>query len=311
MSMVAAAAVFLFAAAQAQGQTFEIVGRVEPAVRASVTLHGATSAFTSSTLTAADGRFRFRNVAAGQYVVIAFSPGYGERRTTVDVGPASADPRRRFEMTVRLDENTHVGAGAKVSAAELSVPDSARKEYNEAQKCLTRRDVPCAIARLERAVEIAPRYAGAWNNLGTIAYHAREYPKAESYFRRSLEADPQAYEPLVNLGGVLLSLNRPEDAYHFNLHSVLARPMDALANSQLGMTYFMLGKPDLAEKYLLEARKLDPAHFSHPQLFLAEIYLRRRETAKAADALEEFLRHHPNSPNADKMRAEVDRLRAR
>lgn len=307
-SMGAVIAVLLLAA---EAQTFELTGRTDPPTRASVTLHGATSAFTSSTLTGPDGRFRFRRLLAGQYTVVAFAPGYGERRTTVDVGPASVDSKGRLDLMVRLDEDAHVGAGAKVSAAELRVPDSARKEYSEAQKCLTKRDVPCAVARLERAVEIAPGFAGAWNNLGTIAYHAREYPKAESHFRRALEADPEAYEPLVNLGGVLLSLNRPEEAYHYNLHSVLAKPVDALANSQLGMTYFLLGKADLAEKYLQEARRLDPAHFSHPQLFLAEIYLRREQPSKAADVLDEFLRHHPNSPNAAKLRSEVERLRSR
>lgn len=303
------AAVLLCAAAHAS--TFEVRGRVEPAVRASISLQGATSAFTASTLTGPDGRFRFRRIPAGQYTVAGFAPGYGERRTTIDVGPASAGSDGRFELTLRLDENAHLGAGAKVSAAELRVPDSARKEYNEAQKCLNKRDVPCAVARLERAVDIAPGYAQAWNNLGTIAYHAREYPRAESHFRRALEADPAAYEPLVNLGGVLLSLNRPDEAYHYNLHAVLARPVDALANSQLGMTYFMIGKPDLAERYLQEARKLDPGHFSHPQLFLAEIYLRRGERAKAADAMDEFLQRHPNSLNAGKLRAEIERLRRR
>jgi Tfp pilus assembly protein PilF len=307
--MAPLAAVVFFAAVQVQ--TFELLGRVEPAARASVTLHGATSAFTSSTITGTDGRFRFRRVLAGQYTVAAFSPGYGERRTTIDVGPASVDSKGRFELTVRLDEHAHIAAGAKVSTAELRVPDSARKQYTEAQKCLTKRDVPCAIARLERAVEIAPDFAGAWNNLGTIAYHARDYPQAESHFRRALQADTSAYEPLVNLGGVLLSLNRPDEAYHYNLHAVLAKPVDALANSQLGMTYFMNGKLDLAEKYLQEARRLDAAHFSHPQLFLAEIHLRRGDARKAADVLDEFLRHHPNSANAAKMRSEVDRLRTR
>jgi tetratricopeptide (TPR) repeat protein len=307
--MSALTAVLLLAVSQAP--TFEVNGRVEPPARASVTLHGATTAFTVSTLTNADGRFRFRRVLAGQYTVAAFSPGYGERRITIDVGPASVDAKGRFELLVRLDENANVSAGAKVSAAELRVPDSARREYSEAQHCLTRRDVDCAIRRLNRATEIAPGYAQAWNNLGTLAYHAREYPKAESHFRRALEADSGAYEPLVNLGGVLLSLNRPEEAYHYNLHSVLARPSDALANSQLGMTYFMLGKPDLAEKYLEEARKLDPAHFSHPQLFLAEIHLRRGQPGKAADILDEFLRYHPNSPNAERMREQIVVLRNR
>ena len=52
------------------------------------------------------------------------------------------------------------------------------------------------------------------------------------------------------------------------------RPMDALANVQLGVNYVNLRKPDLAVKYLKEAKRLDPGHFSTPQLALYEIYLR-------------------------------------
>ena len=53
-----------------------------------------------------------------------------------------------------------------------------------------------------------------------------------------------AYEPLVNLGGVLVTLNKLDEAWKFNGFAVLERPGDALANSQMGMTYFGLGDFD-------------------------------------------------------------------
>ena len=59
---------------------------------------------------------------------------------------------------------------------------------------------------------------------------------------------------------------------------------------------------DLAEKHFIEAARLDPAHFSHPQLFLAEIHLRRGDRRAAADDLDSFLKHHPDWPQAAKMR---------
>ena len=113
------------------------------------------------------------------------------------------------------------------------------------------------------------------------------------------------YEPLVNLGGVLINLHKLDEALDLNVHAVLARPNDALANSQLGMTYFAVGSFDAAAKYLERARKIDPAHFSHPQLFLAEIHLRRGKTSAAADDLEDFLRQHPDYPQAAKMRQKI------
>jgi regulator of sirC expression with transglutaminase-like and TPR domain len=69
------------------------------------------------------------------------------------------------------------------------------------------------------------------------------------------------------------------------------------------------GNFDLAVKYLEIARRIDAAHFSHPQLVLAEIHLRRGENAAAADALEDFLKHHPDYPTADKIRENIAKLR--
>jgi Tfp pilus assembly protein PilF len=62
---------------------------------------------------------------------------------------------------------------------------------------------------------------------------------------------------------------------------------------------------------LEKARQVDPAHFSHPQLVLAEIHLRRGEKAAAAEAMEDFLAHHPDWPQAAKMREKIADLRGK
>jgi tetratricopeptide (TPR) repeat protein len=283
---------------------------VIPERQAYISLYGAIRPFSASTLSDDSGRFRFKGLDAGQYSLSAFIPAYGEKRFTIDVGPSSTDAKGCYRVTVHFDQGAPPETvGGTVSAAELAIPERARKQYLEAQKRLGKRDIGGAVERLKKAVELAPAFMAAWNNLGTIAYQTRRYTDAEEYFRKALLADPGAFDPLVNLGGVLLNLQKFDEAYQYNQFAVLKRPADALANSQFGMNYFQLGKPDLAEKYLLEARRLDPGHFSHPQLLLAEIYLRRHDPAKAADQLEDFLRYHPDWPAAQKMRESIARLR--
>ena len=184
-------------------------------------------------------------------------------RRTIEVGPSQADARNRIELTVELrdgefESHDSVRRDAMVSAKELAIPERARREYEEAEKRLARRDVEGAVAHFERAVELAPQFSEAWNHLGTIAYQARDYPRAESCFRKALDADPEAFQPLVNLGGVLFNLSKFDEALQYNLYAALTRPNDALANSQLGMSYFYLGKLDLAQKYLTAANRSIP-----------------------------------------------------
>jgi tetratricopeptide (TPR) repeat protein len=293
---------------------YELSGRIEPESLASVSVYGATTPFHTSTLSDARGRFRIRKLLAGTYTVAVFIPGKGEARQTVEVGPGTAGAGRRVPALLRFQDSDFVARDAlrrrhAVSAKQLAVPGRALREFDEASKALSRRAIAEAVEHLERAVEIAPQYANAWNTLGTVNYQTRNFARAEECFRRSLDEDPEAYEPLVNLGGVLVTLHKLDEAMSYNLHAMLVRPNDALANSQLGMTYFELGRFELALKYLERARQIDRAHFSHPQLLIAEIRLRQRQPTEAAEALEDFLRQHPDWPAAAKLRETIGQLR--
>jgi Tfp pilus assembly protein PilF len=292
---------------------FELSGQLLPPGRASVSLFATQTPFTAATQSDAAGRFSFKNLQADDYTVAVFIAGRGEARRTVEVGPAVAGPHRRVSLTLDLKDSDFEQAGPvrrhSVSTSQLAIPDAALREYQQAEKDLERHDSEAAAKRLENAVVMAPQFAKAWNELGTIAYQTSKFDRAEECFRQALAQDPGAFEPLVNLGGVLVTLHKLDQAADYNLRAVLTRPNDALANSQLGLTYFELARMDLAEKYLERARQIDPAHFSHPQLVLAEIHLRRGERREAADVLEEFLKYHPDWPQAAKMRQTIAELR--
>ncbi len=289
-------------------RAYDLNGRIDPAGSVTVFLHGATTPYENSTISDADGRFHFAKVPAGTYTVVIVTAARGEAVRTIDVSKGLVDSKGRLEIALKLDSaklESEGGRGtvATVTATYLSIPDRAMKEYEEAQRCLTRSDSACASTHLERAVTVAPRFTAAWNQLGTIAYQSHRYPEAEGDFRKALETDPDAFPPLVNLGGVLLNLDRPQEALDYNQSAVRRRPNDALANSQLGLNYFELNEPELAETSLKNAIQLDPAHFSHPQLTLAEIYLHRGDRAAAAEQMQDFLKRHPDSAQATRVRA--------
>jgi len=300
-------------ALRAAGPLYELSGRFTPAGSASVSLFGVSGPFSTSRLSDQDGRFAFKRLEAGTYTLAIFLPADGEARQTIEIGPSTADSHHRVALVLEFKESDFARAPAlarhTVTTGQLAIPDKALRLYDDARKALSRRDSESATARLQEAVKLAPQFSAAWNELGTIAYLGQKYTRAEECFREALASDPSAYEPLVNLGGVLINLHKLEEAWDYNVHAVLLRPADALAQSQLGMTYFEMGRSDLAEKHFLQAVAIDPAHFSHPQLFLAEIHLRRGDKKAAAKDLENFLEHHPDWPQAAKMRERIVELR--
>jgi len=301
--------------AAAAERGLELRGRIEPAPgRAAVAIHGALTPFSGQAFSDSKGRFTFRNLVQGAYTIAVFLPGYGEVIRTVDVTSGLADAKGRVSVVIPFDPPGRAAATAikergTVSVKTLAIPGRAQAEYQAAQGDLARRDTESAKRHLERAVELAPHFMLAWNNLGTIAYQTGRHADAEKYFRAALERDPGAFYPVVNLGGVLLNLGKLDEALKYNEYAVRERPHDALANSQLGMTCFLRGDSERALKHLTEAKRLDPGHFSQPQLYLARIYAGRGDAKAAARELEEYVRLHPDAPESAGLRRQIEQLR--
>ncbi len=287
---------------------------ISPKKRLAIVLHGVDSPFSGQTWADWKGRFHFSHVVPGTYSLMIYIPDDGEIVQTVDITKSFANRKGTVEKEFQFTEEslgtllTSVPQSI-VTVRELSIPAKSAAEYKKAQSRLERHDVEGAIEHLKKAVQFAPQFVEALNNLGTISFQRREFSKAERYFREALEQDPQVYEPLVNLGGALLAEGRAREALAINLHAQNARPRDPLANAQLGLSYFAVGEYERAIPCFQATEELDPAHFSNPQITLAEIYIRRADSAAAVRELESFLSHHPASPQAPSVREAIDKFR--
>jgi Tfp pilus assembly protein PilF len=302
------------AAAGADGTTLELRGKVSgaryPALE--VAIFGVEAPYTAYTLTDPGGTFRFRGLLPAAYTVSVVRRGLGEVRRTVVVTPALADKKGVVRVEIPFtpaEAAAGEGAGATVSRNQLAAPAKAAAKYRDAERRLGKRDPAGAEKLLLQAVDIAPRFAAAWNLLGVIAYQTGDLARSEQRFRRALEIEPDSFEPTVNLGGVLLSERRPDDALAYNLRAVELRPRDPLANAQLGMSYYFLGRMEEARKHLEAAKLADPAHFTQPQLYLAGIHERRGDKAAEARELEDLLARRPDSAQADAIRRRLATLK--
>ena len=277
-------------------------------------LNGVTSSYSGRDWADFDGRFRFHKIKPGAYSLVIYFPGIGQVIQSLDLTRSFSDEKGRIQKQFEFDEkDLHVimqnAQENTVTVRELSIPWGARVEYEKALVRLEHSDGDGAIQHFEKAVEKAPQFAEALNHIGTIYFQQREFSKAEHYFREALEKDMHAYEPLVNLGGALLALDRPREALAINQHAQNTRPGDPLANAQLGLSYMALGDYERAIECLETTEKLDPAHFTYPQIPLAEIYVHLADRLSAERQLEEFLKVHPDSAQSEKVRRALDRLR--
>lgn len=295
----------------AERDRFDLIGQVTGIGRAPVrvTLFAVDQPYTTSTETDFFGEFRFHAVAPGAYTVSVLKSSLGATRRTVVISPSLADEKGVVRVTIDYNATEAAGvSGGTISKNSLSIPERARSKYTESQKLLAKHDVEGAKRSLQAAVDLAPRFTQAWNALGMIAYQTRDFAAAEKYFRAGIAAEPTAFEPAANLAGVLLSEGKFEESLEINKRALAERPGDPLANVQAGIAYFGLGEYDRAEPALLEALRADPAQFSKPQLFLADIYLRRGEGKAALAVLQDYIARHPDADDAEHQRQRIEQL---
>jgi len=283
---------------------FELAGEVRLAqpqkprrLVAYVALNGNTTPYSAHTWTDFGGKFKFKKVPPGSYSLQVEVRRRGDKRLTVEVSPSLADRKGRIHQIITVEPTQSVAVKQRpdvVSVRELSIPEKARSLYLKAEKKLSKGDIVQGIALLERAVNLAPHFVAAINRIGTVFHMQKDFSKSAQYFREALEVDPNAYAPLVNLGGSLLAMGKLEEALGLNQHAVTVRPLDALANAQLGVNYLSLKNDAKAEEYLIRTKELDPIHFTYPQLALAGIYNRQNKLALVVRELREFLKLHPD-----------------
>jgi len=287
---------------QFQGQILDADGKLIRNPEPVVFLHGGTLPYNSHAQVGLDGMFKFQKLLPGSYVLIVAVAGHGEMRRTIEIGPTLADKKGAIREVITFTPVASPDEAVVVQKSQLIVPRKAQEELQRSLESLGKNDIESARKHLLAALNLAPQYAEAWNQLGVIAYQTADFPAAEQHFRRSLQEDPRAYFALVNLGGALLALHKDAEALEINQKAVKRAPEDALAHSQLGKSYFVLGDLEKAETHLRQAKTLDPRHFSSPQLALADLYFIKGRFEERIRELEEYLKYHPDGHFAERVR---------
>ncbi len=148
-----------------------------------------------------------------------------------------------------------------------------------------------ALEELRTALESESSYAPAYNMLGLVHMHLREFPRADENFRRALSMAGNDPEINNNYGWFLCQTGRPRDSLSYFTaalkNSLYATPERAYLNA--GVCAIKAGDDGAAEDYLQKGlrfgRPLPQAY-----LPLAGVYYRRGNLGEARRLLGELNR---------------------
>ena len=217
-------------------------------------------------------------------------------------------------------------------------PSSAEALYGIGSVYLNQNKNAAARQAFERCVKLSANYPDtqpdAWNNLGVLDTREGKLADAVDKFQQALKLNPRHLLSLDNLGNAYRSLKRWNDARQTLEQAVAIAPDDAEANYGLGMVFAHANDTGKAYEYLQRALKSRPNYpealnnlgvlymvtqrpteaiatfelcvrvaplFDQGYLNLARAYAVQGEREKAAGVLEDFLKQHPDHPQAKEM----------
>jgi tetratricopeptide (TPR) repeat protein len=155
-----------------------------------------------------------------------------------------------------------------------------------------------AIQHFQRAVELDPHLARAYDNLGLSYFYENQNDLAVASYEKAIALNTEAGHPSpwphLNLAITQQFLNQLSQA-EANLREALRLdPGFAKAHFQLGTVLEDLHQLKAALEELKEAARLEPT-YPEPHMALARIYHKMGQEAEARDEVKTYLRLHPHS----------------
>jgi tetratricopeptide (TPR) repeat protein len=257
-----------------------------------------------------DCDFGFSNVPEGDYSVRVS----GSDLSSADVSSSihvSADSAAEFSVRLkRTGASDYRGLpNAFVSAPDLAVPNRARKELEKAIDLSRQQKLQEAIQRLNKAIQIYPQYAVAYNNLGALYGQLGDRSRENEALQKAISLNPKFALAYLNLGRMEVKANNFAAAEPFLAKAAELNPADVSTLVLLSYSEFMDKSFDAAIITSRKAHSTEKPHaFAHR--VAARAFEQKEQNANAVAELETFLREEPSGPRADAARQELETLRA-
>ena len=238
-------------------------------------------------------------------------PGYQSQSFSLAMRRPMDDPNIGTILLHRIGES----GGTTVSATTLAAPKKAKKAFDKGMELARKNKLEEAHTSLQKAVELYPRYAVAWYELGRVQAAEHDPGGARKSFDESIKADAQYVPPYIQISMLVASARRWQELADVTDKALkldsFNYPQEFLLNA---VAHYNLHDVEAAEQSARRAKKLDTRH-QFPQLsrLLGVILAGRREYAAAANEFRDYLQYAPAVKDADAVRsqlADIEKLAA-
>ncbi|HTD23686.1 MAG TPA: DUF3857 domain-containing protein [Terriglobales bacterium] len=195
----------------------------------------------------------------GSMVPVNLVRDYGEYHSTYKTDNQSANGQRKISIKVRelpvtrsrdylaFRRAVESDGDQKISLENVSannnstptVPQTAKAEDLEdaARSAIEAQHYEIAVTLLKRVVELEPKHADAWLQLGVVYGILRNFDLSEQAFHKQIELNPYDDRAYGGLGLTLFQQDKFDDAISAYRKQLEINPLDLRAHSMLGTIY--------------------------------------------------------------------------
>jgi tetratricopeptide (TPR) repeat protein len=224
--------------------------------------------------------------------------GYRSERLQVTQEPSSGE---NYVGNIQLHavqsaENAANGQQFTVSVNTLAVPEKARKQFDKGVQQARKGKLQAARDYFKRAVEVYPRFALAWLELGRVEVKQNSFVEAQQSFREAVTGDPKLEDGYVELARVA-AVQRNWQGLAQATDTLVQRWPDSSPEYWFlnSAAYYNLANPQRAEQSVTRGLRLDPNHRLPQMEYLYGLILAdKKQYKEAADHVALYLRLDPN-----------------
>ena len=276
-----------------------------------IQLVNAASVTVADGYTDGQGRGAFAAVRPGRYHVQVDGSGINPVGLDVTIYPNEGVQVEYIRVTPREDSQNASHSGGLISAAEFNVPEKAKTEFAKALEAVDKGDLPTAIQRLEKAVQIYPGYSLAWNDLGVVRMKSGDKVGAKAAWEKAVSINDKLGPAYLNLARLSMADNQTEDAEKLVQKALASDPDNAQALLLLATAEAMNDEWPEALKNAQRVH-LAPDHkrYSDAHRIAAQAFLHLDQPQEALTEFQAYLDETPDSPHADEVRKTMAQVQA-
>jgi tetratricopeptide (TPR) repeat protein len=303
--------------AKAQSPTVDVEGHLRAhgrgqiiGLRVRLTRQNGSRQF-SETYSESDGRFAFRQVSSGDYLVeILESSDFLPAAASVSIQASPSINRTVVSVLIDLMPKPSPNRSASVVMADVDtkVPQFALKHYVAGLKGVESKDSDKAISEFKAAIEVYPTYYAARLELGREFRTLKRFQEAAETLKSLSELAPTRAEPHLEYALVLLGLGSREESIKELRTAIELEEQSWAPHYFLGLALFDSDGAEAAKEFQ-RAIELNEKKAARAHVALARLLLRKGEQKAALKHLDTYLALEPNAPDAETVRKFADRLR--